>query len=1033
MTLSTSRMRTHVQNFDFRKLFIEELGWTNYRQFYSPLTLAAGGPTYQFTPIAEQGGMVVLQCTASDGELPTSAVRRKIHKHIRQLAAENFIIFVDGAKTIALWLWVKSESGKLTAREYTYRAGQTGDALLQRLAGIAFDINDLDEEGRVSIASVTDRVKDAFDVERVTKRFYDLFKDEHKAFLGFLQGIDATADQTWYASVMLNRLMFLYFLQSKAFLDNNTQYLRDKLAESQRRGPDQFYRGFLRTLFFEGLALDEASRDPATNRLLGRIPYLNGGLFMPHEIETRYGDQIEIADAAFERLFAFFGQYQWHLDDRPLRTGREINPDVLGYIFEKYINQKQMGAYYTKEDITGYICRNTILPFLLEKAGVDVGAALREIEPYIYESVSTEAYLPTETQREYAARRQRYQQILADHAAGKIATVNDLITYNLDIISFAQDWLQTLDDPARLHHFYFNGLAKLTVLDPTCGSGAFLFAALNILEPLYELALDRMTHFQQQRHIDAFAQELARVAAHPNRRYFVFKSIIVNNLYGVDIMAEAVEIARLRLFLKLVAEVDNVAKIEPLPDIDFNIRAGNTLVGFATREEIQRHLFAQTVLPKVVEADRAMAAFRALQVQLGIRPAQLAQAKAEVLGQMDAIRAALDHALMEDYGRSDLAEFQRTHQPFHWYIEFHHVLAEGGFDVIVGNPPYVEYAKTKDTYSIKGYATLASGNLYAYVIERSELLLSQNAFSGMIIPHSAFCTDRMAPLMQLFPPHTSKNSAWISSYDIRPAKLFVGVEQRLAIYVKRNADVNHQAVMSTKYTRWNEEFREALFETLQYGSLKGMVFKNSIPKIGAPVEARIWAKLSQKPALSTSLGGRTPVYFHNSPRYWIRAMDFIPYFYNERDGAKPSTQLKTLLFPSEISAHVSVALLNSSLFYWWFLVLSDCRHLNLREIEYFPAGLKTMDESITEALSQLTHALMLDYKTNAVRKTTKYQTTGRVEYDEFYPRLSKPIIDEIDRVLAQHYGFTEEELDFIINYDIKYRMGKDADNDSDED
>ena len=85
-------------------------------------------------------------------------------------------------------------------------------------------------------------------------------------------------------------------------------------------------------------------------------------------IEKRYGDNIQIPDKAFERIFDYFDQYQWHLDERPLRADNEINPDVLGYIFEKYINQKQMGAYYTKEDITEYISKNTVLPFLFDAA-----------------------------------------------------------------------------------------------------------------------------------------------------------------------------------------------------------------------------------------------------------------------------------------------------------------------------------------------------------------------------------------------------------------------------------------------------------------------------------------------------------------------------------------------------------------------------------------------------------------------------------------------------------------------------------------
>ena len=76
-------------------------------------------------------------------------------------------------------------------------------------------------------------------------------------------------------------------------------------------------------------------------------------------------------------------------------------------------------------------------------------------------------------------------------------------------------------------------------------------------------------------------------------------------------------------------------------------------------------------------------------------------------------------------------------------------------------------------------------------------------------------------------------------------------------------------------------------------------------------------------------------------------------------------------------------------------------------------------------LAQLTTTLMTSFKQNSQRKETRYQTTGKVVYDEFDLKPSKPIIDKIDRVLAEHYGFTDEELDFIINYDIKYRMGSD--------
>ena len=152
-------------------------------------------------------------------------------------------------------------------------------------------------------------------------------------------------------------------------------------------------------------------------------------------------------------------------------------------------------------------------------------------------------------------------------------------------------------------------------------------------------------------------------------------------------------------------------------------------------------------------------------------------------------------------------------------------------------------------------------------------------------------------------------------------------------------------------------------------------------------------------------------------------MDFVPYFWNERDGERISTSVKTLHLATALDAKAVVATLNSSLFYWWFVVLSDCRSLSRREIRNFPIGLVQMDEDLKQRFSELTDKLMADLKRHARRKEAQYKATGRVVYDEFSPRHSKPIIDKIDRVLAQHYGFTDEELDFIINYDIKYRMG----------
>jgi len=172
---------------------------------------------------------------------------------------------------------------------------------------------------------------------------------------------------------MLNRLMFIYFIQKKGFLDDDPNYLENRLRQTHAKfGKDQFqrkfYRHFLRRLFAEGLGTPLQERAPALREIIGRVPYLNGGLFDLHDIEKAH-EAIAIPDAAFENLFAFFAQYDWHLDTRPSASGKDINPDVIGYIFEKYINDRAaMGAYYTQEDITGYIARNTIIPHLLRRA-----------------------------------------------------------------------------------------------------------------------------------------------------------------------------------------------------------------------------------------------------------------------------------------------------------------------------------------------------------------------------------------------------------------------------------------------------------------------------------------------------------------------------------------------------------------------------------------------------------------------------------------------------------------------------------------
>ena len=900
MSLDRNRARQLLATGELQSLFIEELGWERHS---SPLEIKAAAMPVRLQALAQKRGMVVYHCPPPSGEsLPDYPHRRKIEQQVAKSAHEHLIVFTDSGNETQVWQWVKREPGKPAAcREHVLHRSQTGDALLQKLEAIAFTLEE--EEERLSLTDVTRRTRAGFDVERVTKRFYDRFQKEHTAFLKFVSGITDRADQEWYASVMLNRLMFVYFIQRKGFLDGDRDYLRNRLSQMRaEHGKDKFYsfyRYFLLRLFHEALGSKERNAD--LERLVGRIPYLNGGLFEVHELEKsdRYGTSIQIPDQAFERIFDYFDQYQWHLDERPLRADNEINPDVLGYIFEKYINQKQMGAYYTKEDITEYISKNTVLPFLFDDArsackvafenpkGPTVWDLLRNNpDRYIYPAVrhgaelplqeeiamgldpptlhnlvgdgpveilelrkgwnklaTSDLGLPTETWREVVARRTRYVKLKTKLADGEVRDIDDLITHNLDIRQFAQDAIENCEGPDLLRAFWL-AIEKVTILDPTCGSGAFLFAALNILEPLYEACLERMETFvedaersgeksQRKKFID-FREILERVAAHPNRRYFVYKSIILNNLFGVDIMEEAVEICKLRLFLKLAAQVDPDGShdnlgIEPLPDIDFNIRVGNTLVGYTSYDEVRRAATSkldfentmENISRKAAELQESFDAFRSRQVEGdGSVPTK---DKQELRLRLKALDDELNRYLAGEYKvapsrKHAYARWLKSHQPFHWFVEFYGIMSGGGFDVIIGNPPYVEYHKIKNSYTVIGYETESCGNLYGYVVELCYDILRVNGYMGMIVQLPIVCTNRMKPLQRKCLDES--DHVWFSNFDDRPARLFDGLEHIRATIITSQKGLSRDCcVYSTTYNRWYSKARPELFDSLCFSEI----------------------------------------------------------------------------------------------------------------------------------------------------------------------------------------------------------------------
>ena len=1112
--LDTVRVRRHLQASDLLLLFVEELGWDRHRA--RPLEIFVDGQTYTLRALAEKRGMVAFGCDPdSDGNVPPYAIRRKIEAQASQTAHEHLIVYVDRGSNLQVWQWVKREPGRPAAcREHTFSRGQSGEALIQKLQVLSFS---LEEEEELTVTTVAGRARKAFDRDRVTKKFYERFKAEHTAFLGFIQGMRAQGDREWYASLMLNRLMFVYFIQKKGFLDGDRDYLRNRLRmTAAHRGKDSFhsfYRYFLLRLFHEGLGHQEHSSD--LDALLGRVPYLNGGLFDVHDLE-RQNDAIEINDEAFARVFDFFDAYQWHLDERPLRRDDEINPDVLGYIFEKYINQKQMGAYYTKEDITDYIGKNTIIPFLFDAAREKCPIAFQpdsalwrllqdDPDRYFYEAVrkgvdiplppsiaagitdvsrregwnkpADPAYaLPTETWREHVARRTRCLDLRAKLQAGDLTSINDVITYNLDIRQFAQDAIETCEGPELLRAFYYSIAGRIprepndtfqrgiSILDPTCGSGAFLFAALTILEPLYEACLERMESFVVDHdrtaagaatsrggptHFSDFRALIADADNHPNRRYFILKSIILGNLYGVDIMEEAVEICKLRLFLKLVAQVERVEDIEPLPDIDFNIRAGNTLIGFtnhgAVKEAIKatatgqrKLLFAEDdeTMRRIDEsaeiADRSFQRFQHMQIHYGRGADDSTGAKAELRHRLNELGTELNRYLAREYGVTEgdkeaFAKWRHSHQPFHWYVDFYGIMQSGGFDVIIGNPPYVEYdAKLKARYLVMGYKTAECANLHAFITERSLDLIAQRGRVGLIVPLPAINTTRMEALQTLIKPSVAGEGRhlYVSAFDERPSSLFNGVDQRLIVEIFGNMR-QEPVLYTTGINRWSSAARSSLFSSLCYTaqtesvrSLTILILKVKNILIEAALLKRLYRDRTLaafKSELPTKhlLGYRTA-----GGRYWKVVLDH-PF-----DSVSLSNKIAYL---RNLTGQQAVAVISSSTFWWYYSCHYDM--YNLKDYMIFGFRFSDASSSVLTELQALGTQLIESLENNSTVETVQSKTRGAVTSRRYVASRSKAIIDSIDHLLARHYGFAEEQLDFIINYDVKYRMGQEDEND----
>jgi len=553
----------------------------------------------------------------------------------------------------------------------------------------------------------------------------------------------------------------------------------------------------------------------------------------------------------------------------------------------------------------------------------------------------------------------------------------------------------------ELKEYIDQKLCDVKICDPAIGSGAF---PMGLLRELF---------FCRSAIEPNIVENAAKIKRH----------IIQNNIYGVDIERGAVDIARLRFWLSLIVDEKSP---EALPNLDFKIMQGNSLL------EQYKGADLSTMTEKKVGAGQGITIFDSM---LDVYRKNLRDKLAEYYVCPEHDKKALLRKDITDIVKQELIEqgihidfedmdLSANSQFFLWHTWFHDVFSrpsKEGFDIVIGNPPYgAKYDNQTRRYYKNTYVTansirgLQKGSLdtYTLFIELGYNLLRKNGSFAYIVPISLTSSDSLTGVHRILMENC--DIIHISSYAVRPKPVFENAFVNTSILLFKKTKTHCRHLYSTKMHRRGREFDlQKLIDNLQFVDVKGQTLYGRIPKIGSEIEKNILNKLFNHTKLGTLIktSGSPIIYRFAGGRYFKVVTNY----------SIGSSAERTIYFANSKIADAVGCILSSNLSFWFYQIFSDNLNWKTYEIENFTIPQLSTED--IEYLDELYSRYLSDIEAEANIRTTSGDSTYNVDsFKEYKIVRSKAIIDEIDDYICPLYGLTQEETDFIKNYELEFRL-----------